>query len=104
MAYRIFFKEELDEESEKKLETEVDKVTGILETKMESISGKYYLGDKITVADFILFTIYTIFCYPEKTMRPKHTEASSKCLSKYPKVSAWIETMKGELASYLETT
>ena len=70
---------------------------------MAGTNTRFMASDRVTIADFAVFQIYMGMCHNEATIVPEIQAQFAAKLADTPKVTAYIEVMKQEMASYLAT-
>ena len=74
-----------------------------IETHLAGTNTRFMASDRLTIADFLVFQIYMGMCHNEATIVPEIQAQFAGKLADTPKVTAYIEVMKTEMASYLAT-
>jgi glutathione S-transferase len=72
-----------------------------IEDVFKMTKGKYVAGDKLTVADFVLFSVASLFINNPAAPHSGMVEAAKNTMKKNPCVCAWFERMSKENAPYL---
>ena len=74
-----------------------------MEKLLKQGDSKFLAGDKMTVADFILFTYAQTYCGNEKIVHQCLNDSFTACIEKHELVHRWFKTMSEENKAFLET-
>ena len=81
----------------------ITKVTEFCGKQMEGHGKKFLCGDKISIADFSLASIFFSFVYNDAlNCGPIFYERARAIVSSNSKMTTWVLTMQTELADYLK--
>ena len=72
-----------------------------METQLASQNTRFFASDRLTIADFVVFSTYMCLVENEATTVPEIQAALAATMADTPKVNAYIATMKQEMANYL---
>ena len=72
-----------------------------MERKLGELKTKFIGGEKISIGDFVVFSIYADFVYNEHGKNKSLREALQTKVGETPKVSAWVEVMQEENKEHL---
>ena len=72
-----------------------------IETHLAAQSTRFIASDRLTIADFVVFSTYMSVVQNEATPAPEIQATFEATMADTPKVKAYIATMKQEMATYL---
>ena len=70
--------------------------------KLSEVEGDFIAGPRLTIADFVIASLYLSLAFNEGNDREVRTLTGQK-VSETPIVVAYLEKVKGELADYMAT-
>ena len=100
-TYRMWFSGESDQEKVAQGVACFEALNKQLETLLASTNSRFIASDRLTIADFVVFSLYMSLVQNEATQAPELQAALAAKLADTPKVSAYLETMKQEMATYM---
>ena len=100
--YRLFLFPEA-EHGEKHAKALVDftKFNNLIEGKLTEVGANFFAGNRITIADFVIFSVYLSNVLNEAAEETTLRDQFAAALESTPKVREYIERMKAENASFL---
>ena len=100
-TYRMWFKGETDQEKITEGVTHFEAFNRHMETLLNSTNSRLIASDRLTIADFVVFSLYMSLVQNEATVAPEIQAALAAKVEETPKVKAYIEIMKQEMAAYM---
>ena len=101
-TYRLWlFTEENDAEKITEGATLFEAFNKKIEAHLTSVNSRFIASDRLTIADFVVFSLYINMTQNEAVETPDLQAAFAAKLEDTPKVKAYIETMKQEMESYM---
>ena len=91
------------EEDIAKFVADVEKNVKQFEEKLTKLQLTYLAGQRLTIADFTVFSLYSSWVYNDHTSKPTLTAAAKTMIENYPAFKAWIDRMTTDLADHLAT-
>ena len=102
-TYRLFFGGKTAPDAEKVTEGVAlfDKFNKQMEKHLATLGSPYMAGDRITIADFLIFSLYMTIIFNESTGAPDVMAQFAATLADTPKVNEYVARMKQEMAAVL---
>ena len=99
-AYRRYIADEENEEEDDKAVMDFAKFNDQIEAKLTEKGCKFFGGNRLTIADFALASIYLRFVYNETSTKPVVARIRAT-VEETSVVEAYIFRFKKEMASYM---
>ena len=97
--YSIYFNQnELNEEGIAERVAHFEKMSHQLEKKLAAHGKDFLAGDKITIADFLIFSAYQCVVLNAATSRPTLTAALTAGIEKTPFIQKWLDRLSEDAA------
>ena len=102
-AIYVMMRDECKEEDVKLLQDSFEKLCHRLNLNLKHDNAKYMAGDKMTVADFHLFHVFSVLVDNACVKHQKINDAAKEILGKHEELMKWNTLMHEENKDYLES-